>query len=162
MEDHTKRSTSWRVIPFLLIMLALLVTGGIALAGVAAGVPAGTAGPPVQTKGDAKAKHTQKDNPATALSNAGLSNTGPEGKSSDTTNSPEVYVNKSPEPVATDRHASAATANFLYILGGEYFSGAFAITSTVQRYDRAADSWQFMAPMPAALSNHEACTMNGK
>jgi len=52
MEDHTKRSKFWRVIPFSLILLVMLVSGGIALAGVPAGVPAGIGtAPPPQGKG---------------------------------------------------------------------------------------------------------------
>ncbi len=40
MVDDTKRSRIWRLSPFLLIALVMLVSGGIALAGVPASVPA--------------------------------------------------------------------------------------------------------------------------
>src|SRR5262245_8215092 len=51
MADGTRRSKTWRIIPFLLIVLVMLIGGGIALAGVPTGVPTGAgAAPPVQAK----------------------------------------------------------------------------------------------------------------
>src|SRR5690348_16489220 len=101
MEDHTKRSRFWRVIPFVAILLVMLVSGGIALAGVPAAVPAGAgAAAPAQQQ----AKQAQQEG-SIALSNAGLPSTGSVGKSVDSTDSPQVFVNKAVEPVATDRHA---------------------------------------------------------
>src|SRR4051812_48800078 len=49
MDHRTIRSKTWRAIPFSLILLATLVTGGIALAGVPpAAIPAGISAPPPQ------------------------------------------------------------------------------------------------------------------
>src|SRR5689334_4626197 len=49
MDDHTGRPKTWRAIPFLLILLAMLVTGGIALAGgTPAAISAGISAPPPQ------------------------------------------------------------------------------------------------------------------
>src|SRR6266436_767004 len=52
MAEHTERPKIWRIIPFLLIILVMLITGGAALAGVPAAVPAGIGvAPPAQGKG---------------------------------------------------------------------------------------------------------------
>src|SRR5437762_5603594 len=52
MAEDTGRTKIWRVIPFILIILVMLVGGGIALAGVPAAVPAGIGvAPPAQGKG---------------------------------------------------------------------------------------------------------------
>jgi Kelch motif len=74
---------------------------------------------------------------------------------------PLAYVEKAPEPVATERHASASVGNYLYIMGGE-IAYTYNVTNTVQRYDPASDTWQFMASMPGVLDNSAACSMNGK
>jgi hypothetical protein len=73
-----------------------------------------------------------------------------------------AWVEKALQPVPTDRHSSATSGNFLYTMGGEAFNGSYFVTSTVQRYDTAANTWQFMAPMPTAFNNNEACAMGGK
>jgi hypothetical protein len=145
------------------------MAGGIALARVPANAGTVSTTQPelgaAQVAGDAKAQQAQQHwgNATTALSNADSPITGQVGKSFDTTNSPEVFVNRAAEPVATDRHASAGTNTYLYMIGGEYYNGStFAITSTVQRYDPAANTWSFVASMPGVFDNNEACTMNGK
>jgi Kelch motif/Galactose oxidase, central domain/S-layer homology domain len=74
---------------------------------------------------------------------------------------PLAYVEKAPEPVATARHSAASSGNLLYIMGGE-IANTFNITNTVQRYDPANDTWQFMASMPDVLDNSAACSMSGK
>ncbi|HUS17063.1 MAG TPA: kelch repeat-containing protein, partial [Chloroflexia bacterium] len=94
----------------------------------------------------------------TALSNAAL----PREAGSSQPKAPSAFVNKAAIPVPVDRHAAVTTANYLFALGGEYYTGSYAVTSTVQRYDSALDSWSFVAPMPGPLDNHEACAMNGK
>src|SRR5215217_6541102 len=158
----------WQLLPLVMILLAAMGLAGVASAGVPTN---NVAAPAAQTQGDAGAKAQQgqqaqqfdKDKASVALSNAEVAKTGEVGNSKDTTNSPQVFVNKAAVPVPTDRHASAGTATHLYVLGGEYYTGsAYAITSTVQRYDPAADTWAFVAPMPASFTNMEACTMNGK
>src|SRR4051812_16129364 len=139
----------------LLFVLGIVASASAAFAGAPASVPAGIAAAPPVQQNWGKA--------ATTLSDGDLPRTGQVGKSSDTTNSPEVFVNKAVEPVATDRHAAVGTNTYLYAIAGEFYNGtAYAITSTVQRYDPAADAWSFVAPMPVAMSNIEACTMNGK
>ena len=51
MVNQTDKSKVWRVIPFVVIMVAMMVTGGIALAGRPAGAPASVkASPPAQGK----------------------------------------------------------------------------------------------------------------
>src|SRR3982750_2989206 len=71
MAEHTGRSKSWRIIPFLLIALIMLISGGAAIAGVPAAVPAGIPAPPQQSKGGpatspAQPPPVQQGNPTNA------------------------------------------------------------------------------------------------
>src|SRR5437868_1270781 len=55
MAAGNTRSKFWRLLPFLLILLVMLITGGIALAGVPTSLPADTkTAPPSQPKADTK------------------------------------------------------------------------------------------------------------
>jgi len=166
MLERSNRRNLWRLIPLLLLLVTAMGAGGMAFAGV----PTQGANSVTQqskgqdTPGKGQNKQVAITNDTVALSNGTLTDKGGTvGKSSDTTNSPDVFVNKAAVPVPVDRHASAASPTHLYLLGGEYWTGsAYAITSTVQRYDPVADTWAFMAPMPGPLDNAEACSMNGK
>jgi hypothetical protein len=75
------------------------------------------------------------------------------------------YTEKAVYPGAPglDRFATATAGDQLYVIAGETFDGVnFPLTNLVYRFDPVANTWTPRANLPVALSNHEACAMNGK
>ncbi|HST03873.1 MAG TPA: S-layer homology domain-containing protein [Chloroflexia bacterium] len=149
----------WKFILPLVLMLAVLGTLLVAN-NASAGIPTNQSrldSVPLQAKGEVPGQPQGANPDIVALSNNDLHGTANPSKAS-----PMAYVEKAPAPVGTDRHASATVGNYLYILGGEFFNGSYAVTSTVQRYDSSSNTWVFLASLPTPYNNNEACAMNGK
>ncbi len=68
-------------------------------------------------------------------------------------------------PLPAGRVFNAVVADdsgYIYVIGGTSDAGGGTSTNTNYRYDTATDSWETMAPMPAALNSIDGIFINGQ
>jgi N-acetylneuraminic acid mutarotase len=130
MEEDTERSRSWRVLPFLLILLVMVVmvvTGGIALAGVPASLPAGVMASPQQ----ATLTATRTNTPSAATATATPTCLGP-------------WVTKTPYPLSVYGAALASDGTFAYSFGGQSSGSTHA---EAYKYNITTNTWTAVMSM---------------
>lgn len=118
MRDHTATPNLRRVVPVLLVLLAVLITGGIALAGVPAGVlTIEQAAAPAQPKSDVKTQGHPTIN--TTASTGGIGG----GVTATPTSTPgcsasAVWLSKAVYPIPILDEALASQGTNLYAFAG--------------------------------------------
>jgi hypothetical protein len=129
-----------RIVPFLLILLVMLVmvvSGGIAPAGVPTSLPAGVmASPPAQAKGATSAQQgtLQQATPTATPTCLAVGGT------------PGPWVTKTPYPLSVEGAALASDGTFAYAFGGFTQPGG-SVHAEAYKYNITTDTWTAVMSM---------------
>jgi hypothetical protein len=133
VEDHAKKSQFWRIVPFLLVMLVMLVSGGIALAGVPTSLPAGVNASPQQATPTPTRTATNTPTATPTCLGGGGGTPGP-------------WVTKTPYPFSVDSAALASDGTFAYSFGG-FTEPAGPVHAEAYKYNISTNTWTAVMSM---------------